>query len=103
MLQLVAWSAKADELPGLGVRVNDRQSKIRSISQMLHMVDEDGGGISAPGLAPGTFIAVNRQDFLARCLPFWPAIELMLSACLDQSPKLGQTCLGYHGLHTSCQ
>lgn len=95
MLQLVAGLAQAEELTLAGLRVKERQRKIRARVKVLDMVDKHGAAVFAMCLAQLALMPVVGKHPFPAFMPCRPPVELVATACAYKPLKAGELRLSY--------
>ena len=81
----VALFADADELSLAGVRIPDGKREIRTVCEVLDVVDNARFSVSFfLVFASLTFVSVQLQNCLSKPFPSLPAVEQVGRSCLDQ-------------------
>lgn len=73
------------------VAIVHRQSQVRPIPQMLHMVDDGRAPIPAHSLAPLALVIIQFQYFAPELIPFRPGIKVMRFPSLYQRISLDES------------
>lgn len=71
----MARTANTEQLPLSCGFIKHRQCQIRTVFQVLDMVDQDSPPVSVPLLAKLTLPLIQPQDLLPQLLPLRPIIK----------------------------